>query len=379
MVFLAVVAGLTAGCPSVCSATCDGCCTASGLCQTVSASQSDTQCGRNGARCVNCAASGSSCSVEALCQAPVPPSDGGTSCSSGTCAGCCSGTTTNSVCVTAPSATNCGAKGSVCISCAVGEACVEGACKKQSDAGLVQRIGDACRGDADCEGLGDGVVCRRKTSTGSATYTSGYCTKVCADETECPVGSSCIDLQPGYGETESLCLRRCSVAPGDGCRSPGYACYSLGPGLAACWLSPLPPLDAGPPADRIGSGCMTHADCRNPPVDGVCFPDTLPDGGLSSFVGGYCSAPCTDSAHCASDGGARCFEFVQAGKMATSCLQACSTPGTGRGECRSGYVCLPLRLADGGVDPVGWCGPACGNPNVKCAGSTLCKSNGYCQ
>lgn len=75
------------------------------------------------------------------------------------------------------------------------------------------------------------------------SYTGGYCTTPCTPGAPgCPSGSSCVDLSL-FGEP-ALCLKNCAAAP-TSCGT-GYACYSIMP-TQVCWLSPLPPPDAGAP------------------------------------------------------------------------------------------------------------------------------------
>jgi hypothetical protein len=116
----------------------------------------------------------------------------------------------------------------------------------------------------------------------------------------------CVGLDPAYGEGDSLCWDNCSAT--DPCRSPGYSCYRLGSG-SACWLNPLPPLDAGPPADKVGDACLTASDCINPPTTGgTCL--TTEFG--RTWSGGYCSrSPCLTNQACSADGGALCLGFTQ--------------------------------------------------------------------
>ena len=206
-------------------------------------------------------------------------------------------------------------------------------------------------------------------SWSSGVYTDGYCTKVCAQNTDCPSSALCLGAQD-YGEGDSICWARCTAS--DECRT-GYFCYPVGEGDSACWIDPLPTFDAGRPADKVGQPCASLAACLNPPDDGACLFDTFSDGGLSPFVGGYCSAPCEDSSHCGVDAGAKC---VALGGIAI-CVAGCSAPLLGQGECRAGYVCRSVGTIDGGVLPDGFCWPRCDNPGASC-GPEACLPTGYC-
>ncbi|MGD0676447.1 MAG: hypothetical protein ABSC94_13590 [Polyangiaceae bacterium] len=87
------------------SENCNGCCDALGNCDD---GNSDTACGGNGQRCLDCTTNGGQCFGDA-CQAP----DGGTICSQ-TCAGCCDA---NGNCQAGFADTQCGANGEVCENC----------------------------------------------------------------------------------------------------------------------------------------------------------------------------------------------------------------------------------------------------------------------
>lgn len=341
---------------------CQGCC-AAGKCVVSPNNAKVASCGANGAACANC---GARACVDFTCAGST---DGGTAgaCGPGNCGGCCTGKSTSSVCISAPSATNCGGNGGLCTSCGAGQACVSGACKA-IDGGAGQ-VGTPCALDGDCAALGPGHVCKKKTSSGVSTYQDGYCTRSCATDPDCPAKALCLGPQPGFGENDSVCWARCNSA--QECRA-GYECYAVGGGDSACWLSPLPPFDAGPPADKIGRACTSDAMCLDPPDDGACLTDTLADGGMSAFVGGYCSAPCDESSHCSTDGGAACISLGNFG----ACVQSCVGPQLGQADCRAGYVCRPLRATvDGGTLPVGFCWPSC--KSAGCA-TGVCQPSGYC-
>ncbi len=232
------------------------------------------------------------------------------------------------------------------------------------------QVGTPCTADAECAALGLGHACKKKTSTGVTDYQGGYCTKVCAADLDCPTKALCLGPQPGYGENDSVCWAKCASA--QECRT-GYDCYPVGGGESACWVAPLPPFDAGLPADKVGQACGTDGTCRNPPDDGVCLTDALVDGGSSAFVGGYCSAPCDDSSHCSADGGAICISLGTFG----ACAQSCTGPQQGQGSCRTGYVCRGIRAApDGGPLSTGFCWPSC--KTSGCAAGVTCQASGYC-
>ena len=124
-----------------------------------------------------------------------------------------------SVCIVAPSTTNCGSNGGVCTSCGAGQACLSGSCLT-TDGGAGQ-VGTACTADSQCAALGADHVCKKKTSTGANDYQDGYCTRSCKVDLDCPTKALCLGPQPGYGENDSVCWARCT-SPQE-CRT-GYDC-----------------------------------------------------------------------------------------------------------------------------------------------------------
>ena len=245
---------------------------------------------------------------------------------------------------------NCGSGGARCVACASGELCQSGTCT--TPVGM-KRVGDACASDNECiASLGAAAICKLFTSAGNGSYSGGYCTLRCP-ASSCPTGSTCVGLNPAYGE-EALCWDNCSAT--DRCRTPGYGCYGLSSG-SACWISPLPPLDAGTPANKVGNACTSDAQCINPPENGgVClmtqFNFTWPQG--------YCSKQnCITNDECSSDGGALCIGFSTTEQ---ACVRRCAdSRDGGQSTCRPNYRCNPyiIRQPDGGqmTSTDGFCVP----------------------
>ena len=226
--------------------------------------------------------------------------------------------------------------------------------------------------------LGGNFKCKLATNPGGAPYLSGYCTKICTGQADCPQATSyCQGLSPTYGENDRICMKRCPT--GSECRSSGYACYNVGPNTL-CWLDPLPSVDAGPPSDKVGIPCTADGTCQNPPSDGFCLPPVLPDGGPSGYTDGYCTAQCADSAHCG-DGGI-CITFGSGSSSFEMCQKVCSGPGLGQSDCRLDYACQGylVGLLDGGSEPSpdGICRPSCAAAGWGCPTGKTCGDGGYC-
>lgn len=343
--------------------SCNGCVSSSG-CIALS-SQSNSQCGANGAACVACGAN-QTC-VNGVCQ------NNQTGCNSTNCAnGCCTSTGT---CVPGTTNTSCGAGGNFCTSCAGGQTCTAttggGQCQTTMTAGT---YGSACTTASNCSGIGAGAICRTQTSSGNATYQGGYCTKTCASSTDCGSTAFCLNLGV-YGES-AICAASCSAS--NPCRTPGYACYDLGNGQGACWISPTPAPDAGPaaPANLIGSACSSNATCQASgsfPA-GECITSTTADGGASGFTSGYCTAECSASPTlCGSTG--LCINFTNF----SLCTDLCTSGGAGQSNCRPGYVCEQYGFADGGTSTDGFCWPSCNAAGWGCPSGQTCNTLGYCQ
>lgn len=359
------------GCSSVTCPT--GCCASDGSCKTGGSNTTDTSCGLGGLACSDCTASGKTC-FNGVCTGGSGGGGGSGGCNASNCNGCCTGTSSTSVCFDPPTRTNCGAAGSLCQTCPQGSVCESGACVSLGDAGV---LGRGCGDDSDCASLGPGHSCKKRTASQRDEYYNGYCTKDCNATSECGASGVCVEQDPGYGEVGTFCWLRCDTA--SDCRSPGYDCYPLGLGVKGCWISPLPAYDAGPPADKVGAQCGDDSECQNPPSDGLCLPSTQLDGGPTPYVGGYCTAPCDDSSHCSADGGAGCVLIGSGGAAIAACLRLCDGPNAGPSSCRTGYLCRGIRQPDGGTAPKGVCWPSCLNVGASCPTGTTCQANGYCQ
>jgi hypothetical protein len=139
----------------------------------------------------------------------------------------------------------------------------------------------------------------------------------------------------------------------------------------------LPTQDAGPSADKVGLTCSKDTQCQNPPDrGGVCLTRDLE----RSWVDGYCSkAFCASNAECATDAGASCLTFPTASGPLTRCIQKCGISTTldgGPADCRDGYVCQTLSLADGGQSAAAFCLPPLAPPPNRTGAA--CKKTSDC-
>jgi len=177
--------------------TCSGCCGAPGgmFCATPS-TQTNLQCGLNGAMCTRCPM-GQQCS-NGVCR--VPPACDATSCPMGCCF--------MNQCLSGDFDFSCGTAGAMCMACGTGMACRNGTCvvPPVQDAGPPAPIGSPCGMGMGC---GQGQTCLPAV----AGFPGGYCTTRCMMGV-CPAGSTCVSF--GFGQ--SACFGTCGT-----CRS-GYAC-----------------------------------------------------------------------------------------------------------------------------------------------------------
>jgi hypothetical protein len=138
--------------------TCLGCCLATGVCAPGS---NDGQCGKSGAACTDCAASGKTCK-QGVCTS---------------CAGCISGGT----CYSGTSKSKCGSGGAACTSCSSSNPCKTttcsgGACKSADVSNGTSCPGGKCYSGACCTGCWNGTACLNGTSTSNCGDNGAACT-----------------------------------------------------------------------------------------------------------------------------------------------------------------------------------------------------------
>jgi hypothetical protein len=227
-----------------------GCCTPEGSCVP---GTEHGRCGSGGQACMACDAAsdcargacrtlnGFDCSqcpggqcVNGQCRSEI--FEAGVGCSPASCPGCCAG----DVCLGGNSTSNCGRGGAPC------KTCMDGGCRVTtgSAGGYCEgeeplSFGTPCSTADECELAPDGGgICKLTTSTGSADYPGGFCTRLCGqDAGSCGSLATCVGASAG-GEEDSICAPKCDLLSDAGCRTPGYVCQDLGTRTGACWISP---------------------------------------------------------------------------------------------------------------------------------------------
>lgn len=189
-------------------------------------------------------------------------------------------------------------------------------------------IGQPCARDSDCEPAGKGAC------LGDLPF--GYCVIPGCAGTECPAGSTCIQVTSG-ADKYTYCMDSCTAD--DPCRD-GYTCDA---DVAICWY------DGAKGLSPVGGGCQQDADCAD--KNAVCYP-SVNGKEPTGFVNGYCVVfDCTEDSCPA---GAGCFKVGEDGS--TACLPTCESDA----QCRQGYACSD-----------GICFPACA-AEADCPLQTQC-------
>ncbi len=197
--------------------------------------------------------------------------------------------------------------------------------------------GAACASNGDCQGPGG--LCLQ-------AFPGGYCVKPCAKASDCPEGSTCLDLGAG-----PLCVEGGCAGEDANCsrRAEGYYCD---PTDDYCTSSRYVP--ANPGGRPMGDGCTDPSECEG----GVCLAQTAADGTPTGDSGGYCTADCLDGRPDSCPDGATCLD----GLCRKSCAEA--------GDCRGApYACVDGTCR---LDPAGLpFGRACARHD-DCGGTAAC-------
>jgi hypothetical protein len=371
----------------------DGCCdTVKGTCVKAPSNTNNTSCGSAGNACIDCSASATMCNgATGTCAVSTGTGTGGgagggtgTGGGQAACDGC---RLPSGTCVPAQTVNeqNCGTGGAICQGCMGTDTCnkTSGTCQAV-DAGVAS-IGSPCNTDQECSAITLTPTDRqlsivpfcKKTALDVTTadgvgvaYTGGYCSKRCGlEQNSCGTTASarCVFFLGDLGEADNICYKSCN-ADSD-CRS-NYFCAPFSATFKAClpatFLASLPDggftyknVDAGPGrVGEAGSACANDATCQ-PPAQGTCLTETLPDAGMSGFVGGECTAECTaslDDNWCGTGGS--CTPLVpglddRGPFVRWLCQRGCEgvDGGSDPSLCRNGYVC--------GNPPNPTCQPKC--------------------
>ncbi len=219
--------------------------------------------------------------------------------------------------------------------CAVGEACVAGACLPIR----AERVGEACASQADC---GAGLTC----ATG---FPGGYCLTDCTAGAPCPGDTVCVPE-----------LRRCLRPCGETCTRPGYTCMPLpqtgSPTRACAPSSGGTPVEPGTDAPDGGTGTPPRVACS---TDFQCATGSRCEDSRC-VVGSRIGEPCTDSWDCAG--------FVMCNAKLLRCEQRCANDSI----CEPGYRCGPDGLC------VERCTDVPSRLGQACADSLECTRCGVC-
>jgi hypothetical protein len=398
-----------------CRDTCVGCCAAE-VCVPTSR-QDFAQCGVNGGQCRACLP-GELCSTVGTCLPDPTAKDAGS---------------------------DCGLRGQIC--CLIGAGCYAGLICTSGVCDVSSTPPDAGRPDASGAGAGvgspcaDGAQCQFNFCA-KTRFPAGYCSRTCASNQDCPLGSTC-SLDPG--DTTGLsrvCLAACTsagTAPGDcragyvcdkkgtsldgtpvctsGCAGPadcrggsacdgrgfccgleGYACCE-GSTCAAnhtclggyCKANPPPPPPDGGALKPNGSACTAGSECLN----GLCSKQA-PAGteacpAAACWPLGYCTQQCNGGG---CDPSSSCSPYFPPTGLVSLCLKNCSFDG-GQGDCRPSYICdrfwIPSStqatcvygcLTHQDCPAQTQCNPAshfcCGKTSYACCPGASCPFGGTC-
>lgn len=246
-------------------------------------------------------------------------------------------------------------------------------------------VGGPCDTDGDC---GINHFC---ADEGEGFPADGYCTFECAVNTDCPSGSSCVDITTtsgGGGGPDKLCLPDCCA--GDTC-ADGMICSDVIAGFI--------PLDAnacvpGDSAAHDHDACTDFGQCNK---DSACLAGPENPGGNCAQVGcvvgdnttcadansicigpniggqGACYKSCDTSADCRASEGYQCFDI---GALSVCGHSGFGDPCTAAADCgvspwtcdtgqTGGYCTIPCDPMGNDCGDNGVCHDADGNPATQ--------------
>lgn len=353
----------------VCTDQCDasscpnGCCDASGLCQS---GLDDASCGAHGQACAACPSGGPACVLDFA----WPPAGGECQpCDSTTCPeGCCSA---EGHCETAKADAECGHQGAACVDCTVqGSVCVD-------YAGSCAECNPDCDGKACGDSDGCGGACNGFCATGTCVVNDSSFVNGCypCNPTTC-TGCCDADGKCVYGGTQHTC------------GTDGVSCFDCGDQECTADWTVFPPVET---CAACGSSCMPPFPpgsdyCQSDGCGGVCPGSVCSGGGTCQIMpGGWaqcsfnpgfcipsmCNGCCDFSGNCLPGNlptkcghDTYCVDCIALGDTcdtATNTCEGCVPDCSGK-YCGSG---------DG-------CGGVCDAPPAICSDTSVCGPGGVC-
>ena len=252
--------GMCEGTAACGPANCGGCCNGT----TCVVGTDASACGKQGASCANCSATGRTCVAdgqpnERTCQTPP-------ACSPANCAGCCQG----NACVVATTRAACGKGGAACIACGANDSCNAGVCVPPVACNAASCPGGCCVGDVCAAGTQDtscgkaGAACTNCAAAAQVCQAGTCAAPVCspANCAGCCSGNTCVT-----GVQDATC-GKAGAACSD-CTATNQACDAqackdkCGPANCVGCCSSTTTCAGGFANAACGSGGAACANCQN--------------------------------------------------------------------------------------------------------------------
>ena len=231
-----------------------------------------------------------------------------------------------------------------------------------TDAGMGEgTVGVACGSEADCTAPTD--ICLSDPDF----LPGGYCSRACVDDSECPGGSTCVQLGGG----EAYCMLSCDPASTERQCRAGYGCASGAVLPPVCVAGCSDATDCGEgqmcdpsggfigagtcfdPASATGDACADDGEC---PAGHTCYSEPL-----AGWPGGSCLGTdgCDPASGMGCAMGAACVPVTGGGICADSC--------TTDADCRAEYTCRAVT----GFPGRSYCAPGCAS-DAECTDGRVC-------